>query len=233
MISLSFCEEDYAVTQYIAEFINTLSNIAYIYCALYYPSGTKSRRKLDSMSMALIMVGITSTLYHATLRHSMMLGDDFSMWLIVACILRPLYCRGQSPAVASFITAVIALACCVMTIIYLHSGSILIHTGFFAFLLQLIWPRTLFLIYGAGNRSQMEKKKLLRRFLKAAVTLIVAFAAWDIDLERCPQLREIRKSIGLPCAWALELHGWWHVLTAVGAAEYITLVRILCDQSFR
>ncbi|OCL09060.1 hypothetical protein AOQ84DRAFT_376172 [Glonium stellatum] len=25
----NFCEEDYAVTQYIAEFINTLSNISY------------------------------------------------------------------------------------------------------------------------------------------------------------------------------------------------------------
>lgn len=90
------------------------------------------------MQAALITVAITSTLYHATLQHSMMLGDNFSMCLIVASILRPLYCRGQSPAVTSLITTVISLSLCIMTIVYLRSCSILIHTAFFAFLVQLI-----------------------------------------------------------------------------------------------
>lgn len=77
----------------------------------------------------------------------------------------------------------------------------------------------------------MEKNKLLRRFWKAAITLVVAFIIWNIDLQQCTQLREIRKSLGLPWEWALELHGWWHILTAIGAAEYITPVRELCKRS--
>ncbi|KAF4625665.1 hypothetical protein G7Y89_g12499 [Cudoniella acicularis] len=229
----NFCEEDYAVTQYVAEFINTLSNIAYVYCALYYPSSAGSRRRLDSMSVALIVVGITSALYHATLRQSMMYADDFSMWLIVACILRSLCCHGQSPTITSLITAVISLGFCIMTIIYLRSGNILIHTAFFAFLVQLIWPRTLFLIYYTQGRSQREKNRLIQRFWKAAIILVVAFIIWNIDLQKCPQLREIRKSLGLPWAWALELHGWWHILTAVGAAEYIRLARHLSQEEIQ
>ena len=31
-IALSFCEEDYVVTRYLAEFINSLSNLAYGTC---------------------------------------------------------------------------------------------------------------------------------------------------------------------------------------------------------
>lgn len=31
----NFCEEDYLVTRYIAEFINSLSNLAYIFYAIY------------------------------------------------------------------------------------------------------------------------------------------------------------------------------------------------------
>jgi len=181
------------------------------------------------MSAALVAVGVTSTLYHATLRQSMMFADDLSMWLIAACILQPLYCRGQTPAVASLVTAATALGLGAMTVAYLRSGNILLHTAFFALLVQLIWPRTLFLIFYGRGRSREDKRALVRRFGRAAAILVLAFVVWNIDLQRCPQLRELRKRMGLPWAWALELHGWWHILTAVGAAEYIALVRALCQ----
>ena len=67
----------------------------------------------------------------------------------------------------------------------------------------------------------------MKRFLRAVVWLILAFVIWNIDLEYCFNLRDIRHKIGLPWAWLLELHGWWHVLTAIGASEYIKLTREL------
>ncbi|KXX80445.1 Alkaline ceramidase 3 [Madurella mycetomatis] len=144
----SFCEEDYAVTIYIAEFINALSSLAY-----------GITRKHDSLSVALFLIGIASTAYHATLRQGPQFSDDLSMLLPASCLLQRLYAHGQTRAVVSLVAGV------------------------------------------------------------------VAFLIWNVDLERCLELRAIRQKLGLPWTWALGLHGWWHILTALGAAEFTTLVR--------
>lgn len=152
------------------------------------------------------------------------------MLLLAACLLRTLYTHGQTRAVASLVTAAIALGTGCMTILYVRSGNILVHMLTFSAMVHLIWPRTLYLIY-AGSRPEPGKTKLIRRFRKAVALLIGAFVIWNIDLEKCLELRAIRHKLGAPWAWALELHGWWHILTAVGAAEYIILVRALCSGS--
>jgi dihydroceramidase len=65
--------------------------------------------------------------------------------------------------------------------------------------------------------------------------LALAFLVWNIDLEMCQELRKVREALGLPWAWLLELHGWWHILTAAGAAVYMELIRdlIMCLDNLR
>lgn len=150
------------------------------------------------------------------------------MLLLASCLLQTLYAHGQTRAAASLVTAVVALGTGCMTVLYVRSANILVHFSTFSVMVHLIWPRTLYLIY-AVSRPEVEKSKLIRRFWKAAALLVGAFVIWNVDLEKCLELRAIRHKLGLPWAWALELHGWWHVLTALGAAEYITLVRALCS----
>lgn len=152
------------------------------------------------------------------------------MLLLAACLLRTLYTHGQTRGVASLVTAVITLGTGYMAILYVRSANILVHMLTFSAMVHLIWPRTLYLIY-VGSRPEPEKSKLIRRFRKAVALLVGAFVIWNIDLEKCLELRAIRHKLGVPWAWALELHGWWHILTAVGAAEYIILVRALCGRS--
>jgi dihydroceramidase len=67
------------------------------------------------------------------------------------------------------------------------------------------------------------------RLAKAGLLLTVAFILWNIDLEKCSELRSLRKRIGLPWAFLLELHGWWHILTAAAAFEFMTLARDICS----
>lgn len=71
----------------------------------------------------------------------------------------------------------------------------------------------------------------MRRFWKTAVLMIEAFVVRNVDMERHLELRAIRQKMGLPWAWLLELHGWWHVLTSLDASEYLVLVRALCGSS--
>ncbi|RYP07533.1 hypothetical protein DL765_009131 [Monosporascus sp. GIB2] len=163
----NFCEEDYIVTRYIAEFVNSLSNLAYIYMALRLSKipGLKSAwRGLDSMSTALFLVGVTSMFYHATLLQYAQFSDDLSMLLIAACILRRLCVYQQTVQVARFITATIASIAVAASVIYVRSGDILLHMLAFSALVHLIWPRTLFLIYShrrhPDERSRMRKSHL-------------------------------------------------------------------------
>lgn len=39
----------------------------------------------------------------------------------------------------------------------------------------------------------------------------------------------MKRSIGMPWGFLLEFHGWWHILTAVGAYTFIAMVEKLTD----
>lgn len=47
------------------------------------------------------------------------------------------------------------------------------------------------------------------------------FAIWTLDNFFCSTLRSWRQRIGLPWGILLEGHGWWHLMTGIGAYLYI------------
>jgi dihydroceramidase len=187
-------------------------------------------RKHDALSSTLFLVGVASTGYHATLRQGPQFSDDIAMLLLGASLLQRLYAHGQTRAVASLVTAAVSAATGCMAILYIRSANILVHLLTFSAMVTLIGLRSLYLIYFC-HRPAPQRSTLVRHFWKAAAFLVLAFVAWNVDLEWCLELRAIRHRLGLPWAWALELHGWWHVLTALGAAEYVVLVRAMCNSS--
>ena len=193
-----------------------------VYLALRHPSSRPGH--VDLMSASLVLVGVTSFVYHATLRQTTQLSDDLSMLLLAGALLRTLYCAGQPPGRVTLTTVTIYAVISAMSGFYVNNGNVLVHTAMFAGMLNLIWPRTLYLI-SRRERSAQEKAGYYERFRKACAVLALAFAVWVIDLERCQELRNLRKALGLPWAWLFELHGWWHILTAIGAALYMELIR--------
>jgi len=48
------------------------------------------------------------------------------------------------------------------------------------------------------------------------------FGIWTLDNVYCGTLRKWRHEIGLPWGILLEGHGWWHLMTGLGAYFYIT-----------
>ncbi|KAK7754989.1 hypothetical protein SLS62_003073 [Diatrype stigma] len=128
-----------------------------------------------------------------------------------AALLQPLYARGRStPATTGLTTGLIALA---TSAAYVPSGRTLHYQRGGG-------------VEGAAERreaEQRQRKRLLRQFRKVVALLIAAYAICNVDLEMCLQLRALRSRVGLPWAQLLELHGWWHVLTALGASEHLGL----------
>jgi dihydroceramidase len=185
--------------------------------------------RLDSLSFALLLVGLASAAFHATLRQGPQLADDLSMLYLTGTLMQRLYCDGCPPGLSRLLSAGVWLPTCIASLVYARSGNLLIHVYTFAAMVGLIGLRLLYLIY-LQPRPEQETAALAARFWSGAAYLAVAYTVWNVDLELCLQLRDLRRHVGLPWVWLLELHGWWHLLTAVGAARFLELVRLLCDR---
>ncbi|KAI1122265.1 ceramidase [Nemania abortiva] len=228
--SANFCEEDYAVTRYLAEFINTLTNLAYVFLALRYMYGRGSRGllapKSDFMSISLLVLGIASFLFHATLRHNLQFGDELAMLGLVWSILQGLLTVRRSSAYDQFINISLATVFPLFGLFYVWTGKIIYHVIGFSIAIALIISRGLYLFYWREPGFPETKVAEWRiRGWTALGLMGVAYILWNIDLEFCAELRELRKQLGLPWAWLLELHGWWHILTAMSAARLMDIVR--------
>ncbi|KAF3021807.1 hypothetical protein E8E15_008130 [Penicillium rubens] len=130
----NYCETDYAVSRYVAEFINSLTNVVYI---IYGTYGLRQLRRKDKYNdclralpyWGLIAVGLCSFAFHLSLKyHTQMTIFNLGYWL------------------------------------------------------------------------------------------------WILDQWACGFLAKSREAIGLPWAFVLELHGWWHICTGIGAYIFIAVV---------
>ncbi|CAK7264332.1 hypothetical protein SEPCBS119000_000938 [Sporothrix epigloea] len=229
----NFCEEDYAVTLYIAEFVNTWTNLAYIYFAIRYP-GSRAAGKPpswthpDVFSLSLWVLGILSFTFHATLKHATQYGDELAMLVLGGALMHGSYGpRSWTAGLVSWSLVAAASA------LYLMTGQILHQVWAFQAMLLVVGVRTAYLIVGDRRTPQgalvlqQPKRVYLVRFARSLAALGLAYFLWFVDLEGCGELRRYRAAIGLPWAWVLELHGWWHVLTALGASLFIRLLRDL------
>lgn len=78
----NFCEEDYAVTQYIGELINSVTNVAYLIYGFY---GLIKLRKSGNTDVfrtipywGLMSVGMCSAAFHISLKYHTQMMDDLS-----------------------------------------------------------------------------------------------------------------------------------------------------------
>jgi dihydroceramidase len=200
-----------------------------VYFALRYPrkpSGT-SKWPLDTLSVALFVLGVNSFLYHATLRQTTQFLDEVAgMNVLIFALLQGVYTVGQESGTSNVISALLLAIITGWSAVYIRTGDILHHVIPYNTMIVLVGLRTLYLMF-LTRRSRDEKWRLSGMFAKALGVLVLAYTLWQIDLEKCFELRRIRAQLGLPWAWILELHGWWHILTALGASQYCRLIREL------
>lgn len=182
---------------------------------------------MDAMAFSLLLVGIFSLIFHATLHQETQFLDDMSMFLFGSALLQPLYTTGFKPSARKAITTALISVVVGVSAVYYQKKDILIHLIAFFLMENLIWTRLLYLIY-FRDRPAADRSRLARQFWTAVGTMVLAIVIWSIDLELCFPLRDIRAVVGPPWAFLFELHGWWHILTAVAASKFIALVREIC-----
>ncbi|OAP64725.1 hypothetical protein AYL99_00697 [Fonsecaea erecta] len=223
----NFCEEDYAVTLYVAEFVNSFTNLAYVYWAFRTLLPGESLFTQPS-NLALFFVGVSSLVFHLTLKYETQVCDDLSMFWVCAALVYELYTLGWSKpaklAFGSILTAVLG----VISAYHYALHQLWLHNVTFIALVTAIWPRVLYLI---RTRFAGEKKQYwTRQFRVGGLCFLMGFVVWVIDSAYCGALRETRKQLGIPFAFVLELHGWWHILTALGAGYCIRVTKVLTQE---
>ena len=185
----------------------------------------------DFMSFSLLVLGVASFLFHGSLRHTMQFADEIGMLGLAWSMLQGTLTVRQSPARTRIITTCLVIFFPLFAIFYVWSGKVIYHsTAFFIMLVALIL-RTHHLLHWLKPEFP-EAKRLRWRVMgsKALVTLLAGYALWQIDLEFCAPLRALREWVGLPWAWLFELHGWWHILTAMAASQFMDIFREMREE---
>jgi dihydroceramidase len=180
----------------------------------------------DFMSVSLVILGICSFLFHASLRQTMEFADELSMFVLLWSMLHTTLCIRQTAARRHLISVCLAVAMLSFSAFYIWSAKIIYHVVSFFVGLFGVACRTEYLFFWAADPSFPRDMAQVwnKRALEAALISVVGYGLWTIDLEYCDVLRASR-DVGLPWAWLLEFHGWWHVLTAVGADRFMTVAR--------
>ena len=82
-VSVSFCENKYIVSDYIAEYYNTMSALSYVIVGLLF-----YKTKLQKLSKIIILLGLGTALLHSTLRFYGQWIDELSMLILSFYIIK-------------------------------------------------------------------------------------------------------------------------------------------------
>lgn len=182
--------------------------------------------RLDFMSISLLCLGIGSFLFHASLRQTLEFADEFSMLGLTWSMLHATFTTRQPPATARLITIGLTVGFTTFSAFYIQSPSIIYQVIAFAAGIGLVILRSQYLFHWLQPELPKAKSRDWNvRTWKAISICLVGYLLWNIDLEYCAELRDLRSRVGLPWAWLFEFHGWWHILTAVGASQFMNVAR--------
>ncbi|KAF3074711.1 Alkaline ceramidase 3 [Trichoderma lentiforme] len=199
---LNFCEEDYTITRYIAEFINTLSSLVFVVYGVYGLLQLRSKHADISRWVpyfGLIGVGLCSAGYHMTLKYHTQMSDELSMHMLLTPLLYRLLSFKASPQRTRLLGAALSTIFVIVMVIHMVMDEFLLHATSFGLGVYLLAT------YSLKTIQQIADPQI-----KATLRSMALFGC------------NAKHFVGLPIAFLLELHGWWHVFTAFGG--YIAVV---------
>ncbi|KAK0733605.1 alkaline phytoceramidase [Lasiosphaeria miniovina] len=234
--TLNWCEEDYNVTYYIAEVVNTLTNLVFLYL------GVKGLRNVIRHGhprvfilafLGYMTVGMGSMAFHTTLWYSMQLADELPMIYTVCILCSNTFSHGKSPRGRILVGAGFFGAAAIITIYYLYAKDAVFHQVAYGLLSAggTFWG---YYLMEAQLRPALKKRnpdgcgRMMRELWAFSLTglflFLGGFFIWNMDNIFCRYLVTARNQVLLPWAALLEGHGWWHILT--GLAYYLILQRL-------
>ncbi|KAF9428157.1 Alkaline ceramidase 3 [Podila epigama] len=217
--SSDWCESNYDITFYIAEFFNSLSSFSMILVGLagIFLHSTFEKRFL-LMFGSIVVVGIGSIAFHGTLLYPLQMLDEVPM---VYSVLTAAYCCVEDRSYrryGAWFPVAIALYGLLTTLVMLIAGpenhmlEFVVFQSSFIFVLLVVLSHII-KIYG-----DIKAESIQRLWKYAALIGILSYGCWNVDFRLCHVVQDM--PLGL---WNPQLHAAWHV----GASITSYLVTLL------
>ncbi|VEU20844.1 DEKNAAC101652 [Brettanomyces naardenensis] len=229
--TLDFCEENYVVSSYAAEIINTLTNLIYVFFAFNLLLST-IRNKHGAIfilaSLGLLAVGVGSWLYHMTLRYEFQLLDELPMvyftWIPFAYV----FTIGvENRRTKLIIYGGMTTSLILFTVIYLfvYQNPAFHEIIYAGISLGLVYRTIVLTNWYVTDRK--FKRFMFKLLIFSMFEIALAFLVWNLDTIYCSGLIRARRFIGLPLGIFLELHGFWHLFIGIGIHHFILFTQCL------
>ncbi|KAJ2139330.1 alkaline ceramidase ydc1 [Coemansia sp. RSA 788] len=225
-----WCLENYAISNYIAEFWNTLTNVAMITLAvlgIYSSIRHRHGKRVTAMYVGLLLVGVGSACFHATLKYTTQLLDELPMLYLCALCFYSLVEIDVDIKFGKRLPIALALFQTGITLIYVFwMQNPAFHQV--AFGVTAVGA----IVFGTKRFSELNigsetRRTLSRLHLMGHLGMWGGFLVWNVDNIFCHQLRTYRSYLGMPLDGLLQLHGWWHIMTAYGSVYLLLWAHLL------
>jgi len=210
--TVDWCEANYAQSQYICEFFNTVSSLSMLLAGLL--GLWLHRRLLETRFLlgfaSVELVGLGSVAFHATLRFELQMADELPMlYTTIVMVYILLENRPQRRFGAWFPLALASHALLVTALAALTRGDLqfyLFHASF--------GSMEAFSLYAVYRLQRGHAHGPLRRLYRTGMgAYLVAIGLWFLDLKFCSVLSERLPALGV---FNPQLHAVWHVLVSCG-----------------
>ena len=199
--SIDWCEQNYVVTRFVAEFWNSVSSLAMVAAGLV---GLSSRRFAKAIRVAfglLVLVGLGSVAFHGTLRFELQMLDELPMLYLVTWLTWLLVETEPGRRLGWWFPAAligyVLLATAGATLNRGDAQFLAFHVSFGA-LEVFCLARVTWIALRPANRP------VRAWFTVGLAAYATGIAVWFVDLEACPRVS------------GMQLHAVWHVLVSIG-----------------
>ncbi|CAG8900352.1 unnamed protein product [Penicillium egyptiacum] len=107
---------------------------------------------------------------------------------------------------------------------HMITDELVLHSVSFVGTVTVIGVHTIRLVNDRTLPGSATRRKIWGMVRFGAAIFNLGYWLWLVDQWACGFLTKAREAIGLPYAFILELHGWWHICTGIGAYIFIAVV---------
>jgi len=220
--SIDWCERNYVVSWFIAEFWNSISAAIIFFCGAYgvfHAIQMQTERRFMFYGLSVMMVGVGTFTFHGSLTYIGQLGDELPM---VWCMMVLIYTMMEME-----VKVKLSLTLPTLLIGYSIVFSIIHAVGAFTRLFQLHFA---LLIIGTLYYAHKYVMKFPHPNLKALSLYYVglwgvATIIWLFDQIFCERLHSLQiMNIHIPNP---QFHAVWHILTGFCAHIGMVFVRVI------
>src|SRR3954447_20209919 len=204
--SIDWCEQNYALLPWVCEAFNTISSLAMVVAGALGLSRQTFARGVRVAFALLVLVGLGSIAFHATLRFELQMLDELPMLYLVTWLVWLLVENRPPRRLGGWFPAAL------VAYVLLATAGATLNRGpaqFLAFHLSFGTLEIFCLVRLTWLALRREKAAVRKRFVVGMLAYAAGIAVWFVDLKHCPLVSVTMPAHGIPNP---QLHAWWHVL---------------------